>query len=368
MKGLYAETSPPQINLLGLPFHPVDLESAATLLIEKIEVRQRCFVSTPNLNFTMLAQQNADFYHSVLHSDLVVADGMPLVWVAKFLGLPIKQRVAGSDLFNQLSTLPRHKKLRIFFFGGEAGIAEKAHNALNAHSVGMLSCGFYDPGFISVDEMSTEAIRDIINYSQADFLVVALGAQKGQQWIMQNQAYLNTPVISHLGAVINFVAGNVSRAPQAWQKMGLEWLWRIKQEPKLYKRYLIDGVDFIKLLITNVLPLKLYSSCWLCHKRVAKENVEPVLCQTGGLQLSHKVTTLHLQSLERCLATLLAAKGDVYCEGRQLQFMDASVIARLSVFQAQLTMQGRKLFLKNFSKKSTRLLRFSSVLKHFTLI
>ena len=147
-----------QYCLLGLPFDAVSLKEAAAIISESIEQQTPCCVSTPNLNFTVMAQDDPEFYNSVIESDLVVADGMPLIWVAKLLNLPIEERVAGSDLFAYLSNQPRERKIRVFFFGGESGIAEKAHHELNKTSPGMESCGFYDPGFVSIEAMSKESI------------------------------------------------------------------------------------------------------------------------------------------------------------------------------------------------------------------
>ena len=105
--------------------------------------------------------------------------------------------------------------------------------------------------------MSTPAIIDAINASDADFLAVALGAKKGQAWLQQNHARLRIPVRVHLGATINFQAGTLKRAPTLIQRLGLEWLWRIKEEPQLWRRYWNDGLALLGLLITRVFPLLL---------------------------------------------------------------------------------------------------------------
>lgn len=118
----------------------------------------------------------------------------------------------------------------------------------------MLSCGFFDPGFVSIDLSSVEIINEI-NAAEPDFVVVALGAKKGQSWIRKSKEHIVAPVISHLGAVINFVAGTVDRAPERWQKCGAELLWHIKCEPDLWQRYFFDGVGFIGLLTTKIIPL-----------------------------------------------------------------------------------------------------------------
>jgi N-acetylglucosaminyldiphosphoundecaprenol N-acetyl-beta-D-mannosaminyltransferase len=360
-----------QYSLLGLPFHAVTLSEAAEIVTDSIALRNTCFISTPNLNFTVMAQDDPDFYNSVIQSDLVVADGMPLIWVAKLLGLPITERVAGSDLFAYLSQQPRQNKIRVFFFGGETGVAEKAHHALNHSSPGMESCGFYDPGFVSIDEMSNDQIIEYINACKPDFILVALGAKKGQRWIMHNREKLNAPVISHLGAVINFVAGSVERAPEKWQRFGLEWVWRIKQEPKLYKRYLGDGLRFLKMLFTETLPLVLHS------KKLAKNtNTSHGVVLADTLPPQEKfivswrgcIDTEQTGDFDNVLQLALDSNKDVIIEGAEIQNLAMNTIARLLTFQGQLQKKQNVMILKDFPARIVTLLRMSSVLNRFKLI
>ncbi len=360
-----------QFSLLGLPFNAVSLDEAACVITDAIEHQTPCFLSTPNLNFTVMAQDDPEFYNSVIQSDLVVADGMPLIWVAKLLKLPIHERVAGSDLFAFLADQPRERKIRVFFFGGETGIAEKAHFELNKTSRGMESCGFYDPGFVSIEEMSSETIIEHINACGPDFIVVALGAKKGQRWIMHNRCKINAPVISHLGAVINFVAGNVQRAPEKWQRFGFEWVWRIKQEPNLYKRYFGDGLRFVQMLVTQTLPLAIY------YRRLASKtaNVKKTVSADNSSQ-QEKFTIIikgsiqfeQMDDFENALRLALLSDKDVILDGAELNFLTLSVIARLLTFQGQLQLMNNKLLLKDFPSKIITLLRLSSVLQRFQLI
>src|SRR5262249_7712047 len=163
----------------------------------------------------------------LLDSDLCPADGMPIVWLARLLGVPVKARVAGSDIFDALkSPTRRAQRLRVFLFGGAQGVAAKAAGSLNGAHEGLTCVGSLDPGVGAVEEMSGDAIVRTVNASDADFLVVALGAKKGQQWLQRNRARLTVPVRVHLGAAINFQAGTIKRAPRRLQAWGLEWLWR----------------------------------------------------------------------------------------------------------------------------------------------
>jgi N-acetylglucosaminyldiphosphoundecaprenol N-acetyl-beta-D-mannosaminyltransferase len=253
MQNFKTDFSRDVVALAGLPFDTVNLDSAYEYINFAIESGQHCFLTTPNLNFIISALDDEKFRNSVLMSDLVVADGMPIVWLAKFLSLSITERVAGSSLFERFLQTPVLKKKKVFFFGGPDGAGLSAQKNLKHSNVDC--CGFISPGFRSVAELSTEEYISAINSASPDFLIVALGAKKGQEWIIHNYSRLNVPAISHLGAVVNFVAGSVTRAPIIIQRLGLEWMWRIKEEPSLWKRYYFDGMQAIKLILSTVIPL-----------------------------------------------------------------------------------------------------------------
>jgi N-acetylglucosaminyldiphosphoundecaprenol N-acetyl-beta-D-mannosaminyltransferase len=243
----------PLVCLLGLPFDAINIAQAVHRIRADAFARRRCFVSTPNLNFVITARSDAAFRGSVLHSDLSLIDGMPLVWVARLLRLPVPGRVSGADVFEALQAHPG-PAINVYLFGGPPGIGERACDQINRRGGGLRCVGFDTPGFGSVESMSSEAHIARINGSGAQFVVVALGAKKGQAWIEHNAPLLTAPVLSHLGAVVNFAAGGVLRAPAWMQWSGLEWLWRIKEEPALWRRYWGDGLSGAWLLLTRVLP------------------------------------------------------------------------------------------------------------------
>ena len=251
----------PVICLFGLPFDVVTMDETVRRVREAARTRQRLFLSTPNLNFLIGCVHNAAFRQSVIDSDMSVADGMPLVWMSRLLGVPLPERVTGSGLFERLRTdplPPGEAPLKVYFFGGPPGAAEAASQNLNDKAGGLICVGHESPGFGSVEDMSTPDVLARINASGADFLVVALGAVKGQAWIQHNRTRLRVPVISHLGAVVNFAAGTVNRAPAWMQKTGLEWLWRIKEEPTLWRRYWHDGKALLSLVFGQLLPHALW--------------------------------------------------------------------------------------------------------------
>lgn len=259
-KGLLRMGSRPHVHaLLSLPFDLLTVPQACEQIRKAIAGRKPLFLTTPNVNFVAACVDNPVFRDSVIDSHCVVVDGMPLVWLGRWLGLPVPERVAGSSVFEHLQKTPPasgQAPIRVYFFGGAADVARLAADRINADPVGMVCVGYAAPGFGSIESMSTPDILAAINAAEADFLVVALGAAKGQAWIQHNRGRINTPVISHLGAVINFSSRQIRRAPLRWQRLGLEWLWRIKEEPYLWRRYALDASILLRLIVTGVLPAK----------------------------------------------------------------------------------------------------------------
>lgn len=244
--------------ILGIPVDAIDMPTALRAVENAAAADKPFLISTPNLNYLVTSQLDPEFRETLLLSDLCPPDGMPIVWIARLLGLPIKDRVAGSDMVETLWGRQHcERQLQLFLFGGAEGAAEAAAKALNQRPGGLRCVGSIYPGFGSIEDMSRDDFIDRINASRADFLLVALGAQKGQLWLRRNHDRLRIPVRTHLGAVVNFVAGNVKRAPFIVRSLGLEWLWRIKEEPHLWRRYWNDGVSLLGLMITRVLPLAL---------------------------------------------------------------------------------------------------------------
>lgn len=353
-------------SLLGLPFDQVDSGQALDIIDEAIKTKRRCFLSTPNLNFIIQSKRDEVFYQSVIYSDLVVADGMPVVWTAKLLGIPLQGRVAGSSLFEALQKNRRDTPISVFFFGGQGDAAERAAARLNSHSVGMMACGALNPGKGSVESMSTTEIIEQINAAQPDFLVVALGAKKGQQWIMQNRDRLNATVISHLGAVVNFVGETIQRAPLRWQKLGLEWLWRITQEPLLWKRYALDGFSFISLLLTKVFPLAIYQKILRKHSAKGVE-IKMVHDQPGSnveLVISGSATVSNsslLKSASRKIVDQLPSSPSISVNCTNLDYIDSSALGTLMLLKATVLRQGGAFGLFGASPRIVRLMKLHGV-------
>lgn len=345
--------------ILGLPFDAVDTEQTVQLLLSQAGNAQRCFFSTPNLNFLISSLQDPAFRDSVMRSDLSLADGMPVVWLARLLGLPVTTRVAGSTVFEKLR-VQRAKPLKVFFFGGPDGVAQQASDALNASPGGMRCVGAYSPGFGTLAEMSTPAIIEQINASGADLLVVALGAKRGQAWIEHNLGALRTPLVSHLGAVVNFVAGTVSRAPSIVGRLGLEWLWRIKEEPALWRRYWHDGIALLRLLTTCAIPSA------LAARRVESAKAAPVLHERDdgvhcALTLGGAWHDAVLTDLRAALARITAQRRHIHVELQADCTLDSAALGLMLLLYGHQSKVGAALTVNAESVAVRRAMRVQNV-------
>jgi N-acetylglucosaminyldiphosphoundecaprenol N-acetyl-beta-D-mannosaminyltransferase len=267
--------------LLGLPFDVTTLEEVRARIFAAADGGEQIVFATPNVNFVAQAARDPQFRSDVLRTDLSLVDGMPLVWLGRMLEIPFAQRIAGSDLLESLIARPGARPLRVFYFGGDEGAAEAALRATNRRGGGMVAVGAHYPGFASIAQMSSPPVIDVINGSGADLLVVALGAAKGHRWIEANRQRLRVPVISHLGAAINFVAGRLQRAPRFTHGIGLEWLWRIKEEPALSRRYVRDGAFLLERIVRFAIPQYL-------RQRLGGSGMTPIAARSvdGGALLT----------------------------------------------------------------------------------
>lgn len=343
--------------LLGLPFDAVTLDEAVDQVRRAVSDRQRCFVSTPNLSFLIGCLSDSQFRDSVINSDLSVADGMPLVWMARLLNIPIQERVAGSAVFEMLRG-DSSGRISVYFFGGQDGVSERACKTVN-QDAGMNCVGYDCPGFGSIDDMSSEHTVDRINASGADFLVVALGAKKGQAWIVRNMARITVPVISHLGAVVNFVAGTVSRAPIWMQRCGLEWLWRIKEEPSLWRRYFRDGLALLILLATRVVPYAWYLQR---HKadadQLATASAEMKEEESCIVRLRGAWTQRNIAPLRDCFSRAVLTGKDVRLEMDEVTYVDSAFVGLVMLLQGHQAQYCRQLLLVSPQQPVRRVIKY----------
>jgi len=213
-------------EILGVGYDDVTMAEAVERGLELMAERKAAYVVTPNPEIIMLARENTALVSAIADASLVLADGVGVTIGAKILGTPMKARVPGIDFASNLMAEMAHREMSIFLFGAKPGVAEKAAENLSEKYPGLRIVGVND-GYFKDDA----AIIEKINEAKPDFLFVCLGAPKQEIWMQTNAAKLDVGLMAGLGGCMDVYAGNVQRAPERWQKMGLEWLYRLLKEP-----------------------------------------------------------------------------------------------------------------------------------------
>lgn len=346
-------------GVLGLSLDAIDFPNLLQSLETAVEKGAPFLISTPNVNFLITSQKDEEFRESILQSDMCLVDGMPLIWIAKLLRVPINERVAGSDLFGRLkATAGKSRQLRIFLLGGADGIASAVCKKLNTERSGLQCVGVLNPGFGTIEEMSSAPIIAAINDSQADLLAVFFGAQKAQTWLMQNHHRLRAPVRAQFGATINFEAGTVKRAPQFMRSTGFEWLWRIKEEPYLWRRYWNDGKALLKLLVTCVLPLYIGArrSRGKASNFAIRSSEDPT---TVTLGLSGAAVSSNAATAISSFRTALATGKQITVDVSEMHSIDPRFFGLFLMVRKQLVGQGLKLNFTGVSPYTRRMFRLN---------
>jgi len=220
--------------------------------IDGLIIQNKCaYVVTPNVDHIVQLEHGGELVEVYKNADLILTDGKPLIWISKWYHTPIKEKISGSDLFPLLCKMAAKKGYTMFFLGAAEGVAAKAAENLSRKYDELNVVGTYSPpiGFEkNSDEI--EKIKGMIKSAHPDILIVGLGCPKQELFIYHNRTQLGVPVSLGLGASLDFEAGNVKRAPRWMADHGLEWLFRITQDPKrMAKRYLIDDRVIFKLSI-----------------------------------------------------------------------------------------------------------------------
>jgi N-acetylglucosaminyldiphosphoundecaprenol N-acetyl-beta-D-mannosaminyltransferase len=244
----------PAVELFGISIHAIRTPDAHALVHRwATEPRQGLrYVVTPNVQHTMVFQENAAFREAYAEAALVIADGWPLVASSRLLGAPLPERVTGSDLLpGLLASSCDELPLSIFLLGAAPGIGERAAAAIRERWPSVRIAGTYSPplGFEN-DSGENDHILGLIRQSAPDILVVGLGAPKQELWTYRHRHAIEAKVALCLGGTIDFMAGATKRSPRWVQKVGLEWLHRAVSEPRrLGRRYAEHSVLFPALVM-----------------------------------------------------------------------------------------------------------------------
>lgn len=239
-----------RIQLLNTEIDNISMEEALARIDAMVQEKKPSYVVTPNLDHIVTIERDAYFRDAYAHADLVLADGKPLLWIAKAKKTPIREKISGSDLFPRLAELAANKGYTMFFLGAGEGVAHKAAEKLEEKYPGLMVKGCYAPAMgFEHDKEAVSQIIDQVKTAKPDILVVGLGTPKQEKFLYRYYKQMGVPVSLGLGASFDFIAGNRKRAPRWMSNHGLEWLYRTLQEPKrLAGRYIKDAVCILPIL------------------------------------------------------------------------------------------------------------------------
>jgi N-acetylglucosaminyldiphosphoundecaprenol N-acetyl-beta-D-mannosaminyltransferase len=233
--------APPSITILGIPFDNVTSSQALNRIEQMIASRKPHYLATANVDFLVQAREDIELRRILFEADLILCDGTPLLWVSRLLGNPLPERVAGADVVPRLIQLAEEKKYRLFLLGATPDSISSAAANLRERYPDLIIAGYYSPPFNKLVEMDHDEIKSRILAARPDVLLVSFGCPKQEKWIAMHYRALGVPVAAGVGATIDFLAGKVSRAPVWMRRAGLEWVFRLIQEPRrLFRRYVKD--------------------------------------------------------------------------------------------------------------------------------
>jgi len=240
-----------RMKFMNTEIDNLTMSEAISAIDGLIMQNKNAYVVTPNVDHIVQLEVDGELCRAYKNADLILTDGKPLIWISKWYGAPIKEKISGSDLFPKLCNLAAKSGYTMFFLGAAEGVAAKAAENLMKRFLGLNVVGTYSPPYgFEKDKDEMQKITTMIKEKHPHILIVGLGCPKQEKFILHNREALGVPISLGLGASLDFEAGNIKRAPKWMADHGLEWLFRITQNPKrMAKRYLVDDRKIIGLAI-----------------------------------------------------------------------------------------------------------------------
>jgi N-acetylglucosaminyldiphosphoundecaprenol N-acetyl-beta-D-mannosaminyltransferase len=245
----------PVRDILGIPIAMTDYDGAMDVMDRMVESREPGYVIAAAVHVVMVGQEDPEVRDALLGSSLTLPDGMPVVWAANWLGENLPDRVYGPELMRRYNDRCAERGHRVWLYGGrdQGSLVQLALSMRRKHP-GIRVVGGYSPPFRALREEEEDAIVAQINEAQPDVLWVGIGVPKQEKWMARLRDRLDVPVMCGVGAAFDFHAGRVSQAPDWMQERGLEWTYRIAQEPRrLLPRYLYYNPRFLAAIAGQVI-------------------------------------------------------------------------------------------------------------------
>src|SRR5215213_4202995 len=239
--------APPAADVVGVPLALTDYEQTLDWIDATVAAGERGYICVAAVHTVMAAQEDLALREAVLGGDFTVPDGQPLVWALNLLGHRLGERVYGPELMDRACARAARTGRRFYLYGGRnaGGLAQLARELRLRHP-GLRIVGGHVPPFRELTDAEEEAVAADIKRSGADVVWVGLGVPKQEKWMARMRHRVSAPVLVGVGAAFDFHAGLIPQAPAWMQRVGLEWLFRLAQEPRrLWRRYLCYNPRFV---------------------------------------------------------------------------------------------------------------------------
>ena len=236
--------------LLNTYVSNINMKETIQAIENLISIKKKSYIVAVNVDVVLKIEIDTYLKEITDNADLVLVDGMPLIWISKWHKKPVKTKISGSDLVPLLCKKAAQEGYSIFIIGGANGIADKAKKNLKKSMPKINVVGTYAPPYgFEKNIQELDKINIMISNAHPDLLIACFGCPKQEKWIYENYKKYDATVSICAGATVDFLAGNVRRAPTRMSNHGLEWFYRFMQEPKrMFKRYFIDDVKILKLI------------------------------------------------------------------------------------------------------------------------
>ncbi len=315
-------------NLVGLPGTPIDnlnMEQVLTRLEQFISERRFHQVATANTDFITNALSDPELSRILQTADLVTPDGMPVVWASRLLGAPLPERVTGADLVPLLARRAALHGWRLYLLGARPEVARQARLRLEANSPGIQIVGCQSPPIVPLEEIDSEPVLADIARARPDILLVAFGSPKQEKWIARNRERLShVSVCMGVGGTFDFLASEERRAPVWMQRRGLEWLFRLMQDPmRLWRRYTRDFRQFGSTLFLQASAMR------RCRPTGQFELMTDRLTHCTVLTLHGDLNAASLPRFEAAAEAAFAAGSSLILDLHALASLDGAALGAL---------------------------------------
>lgn len=246
-----------RISFMNTTIDNLSMDEALDVIEKLVKEDANAYVVTPNVDHIVRLEYDREFRAAYKNANLILADGMPLIWISKIYGTPIKQKISGADLLPKLCERAAKKNYTMFFLGAPEGVGERARQVLEHQYQGLKVVGTYSPPYMF--EKNAEEVRKIVKMLREikpDILILGLSGPRQENFIYRYRNIMGVPVSLGLGASLDFAAGSSKRAPKWMQDHGLEWLYRMIHDKRLVRRYLVNDTTIVFLFFKYLFRTK----------------------------------------------------------------------------------------------------------------